>query len=94
MCVGFSLHDCYGSFRDHLTGGRAQQVSARRALGRHREVERFRRLEIDHEFNLGALLYCKVGRVGTLESFSGVGAYLQIGPRTFPAGRLCDCPCV
>jgi hypothetical protein len=37
-------------------------------LGRHSKAERFRRLEIDHQFNFGALLDGEVSRLRALEN--------------------------
>src|SRR5215470_11715822 len=45
---------------------------------RHSEAERFCRLEIDHQFNFGALLDGKVSRLGALEKFSDIRPYLPI----------------
>jgi hypothetical protein len=54
---------------DHLVGAGEQR-------GRHGEAERFRRLEIDDQFQPGALLNRDVSRLCTLEDFSGVNPHL------------------
>jgi len=47
-------------------------VGAGEQLGRHAKAERFRRLEIDHQFNLGTLLDRKISRLGARENFSNI----------------------
>jgi hypothetical protein len=54
---------------DHLIGAGEQR-------GRHGETERFRRLEIDYQFQPGALLNRDVSRLRTLEDFSSVNPHL------------------
>ncbi len=62
------------SLFDHLVGADEQR-------GRHGEAERFGRLHVDHELDLGRLLYRQVGRLGAFEDLVDIAACtaVQIG---------------